>query len=183
MGLHQRWPPVTEATARILALSGIEIPAPNGVEVHLLYKMMVDGSLFNYLADKRVVLLGDKVTELQRLWAIPAWCQNYAVLGPLDRVKIVGAYKTRSKAPSIEAAAAGGSWLDLDPVTAWLKKVDYDIALLGCGAVANLMGKRVTDMGRSALDMGFVFEALLGNSQRTHRPFLRDIKWPAMGRW
>lgn len=183
LGLHQRWAPVTEATARVLSMSGIPIPAPNAVEVHLLYKMMGDKSLFEYLAGKRVVLVGNTVDRLLPLLANPDYCAEYApVIGPLGSMKVVDVYKTRSKATTIETAVSDGSWMDIDPLTEWLKKTEYDIALLGCGAMANLIGRRAKGFGRTTLDLGFVLEALLGNTQRTHRPILRDIQWPTW-RW
>lgn len=177
LGLHQRWAPITEATALILSLSGIPMPPPNAVEVHFPYKMIADRSLFEYLAGRKVVLVGDKVVKVKALLENPAYCEAHAFLGPIEKMTVTDVFVTRPKAGSIEHSAVCGSWLDLDAATNWLKTADYDVALLGCGAMANILGHRVWKFGRSTLDVGFLFEALLGNSQRNHRPFLRDVKW------
>lgn len=181
LGLHQRWPPITEITARVLILCGFEIPAPNAVEVHLPYKMFADGSLFCYLAKKRIVLVGDKVRELNRRLHDAGFIEAHSFLGPIGGLNIVGIFETRAKASTVELAPTGGAGLDVDRASEWLKKTDFDIALLGCGAVANILGYRSVQYGKTAIDVGFVFEALLGNSQRDVRPILKEIKWPKWG--
>lgn len=178
LGLHQHWPPITEKTERILKLCGFEVPSKNAVEVHLPYKMLIDKSLFELLKGKRVVLVGDKARELMEFMRNPAFVAAHAHLGPIGDVHVVDAFKTRQKAPSVALAPTGGSWLDLDACTAWLQRKDYDVALFACGAIANILAKRVYETGRTAFDVGFVFEALLGNEQRKVRPILKEAHWP-----
>lgn len=178
LGLHQRWPPMTEMTARVMSLCGFEVPVPNAVEVHLPYRMFADGSLFGYLAKKRVVLVGDKVKELNRRLHDESFIKAYSFLGPIGEMNVVGIFETRPKAPTLELAPTGGAGLDLDRASEWLKNTKFDIALLGCGAVANILGYRTVRYGKTAVDVGFVFEALMGNAQRDVRPILKEIKWP-----
>lgn len=183
LGLHQHWPPITIKTVRILRLCGFEMPPPNAVEVHLPYKMLMDRSLFEYLKGKRVVLVGDKAPELMTLMRTPAFVDAHEHFGPLGQVRVMGAFKTRQKAPTAETSATGGSWLDLDACTSWLKRTDYDVAIFACGAIANFLARRVYDTGRSAFDVGFVFEALVGNEQRKVRPLLKEGTWPDRKGW
>ena len=49
---------------------------------------------------------------------------------------------------------------------------------LGCGAIAKILASRIQKLGRTALDVGFVFDALLGNPARTERAVLKETKWP-----
>lgn len=178
LGLQQRWPGITEKIEVILQLCGFAMPPPNAVEVHLPYSMLADGSLFTFLAGRRVVLVGDKVAQVRDLFRNKAFLEAHQHLGPMEKTKIVDVYSTRPKAPSVEGSKTGGSWLDLEPATKWLARNDYDIAILGCGAVANFLARRIHATGRTAIDVGFVFEALLGNDQRNVRPVLRDVIWP-----
>lgn len=174
-GVHQRWKPVTDKMYKILALAGFEMPPPNAIEVHLPYKMMIDKSLFSYLAGKRVVLVGDKAIDLQAKWKDASFLAAYSPLfGPMGEMEVVGAFRTKMK------GLEGGSWQDLDAATKWLQATEFDVALLACGAVAALLAARVRDVGRIALDVGFVLEALMGNKQREVRPFLREVKWPSV---
>ncbi len=172
-GVHQRWKPVTDKMHKILLLTGFEMPPANAVEVHLPYKMMVDKSLFQYLAGKKVVLVGDKALALQSKWKNPSFLKSYSALfGPMGEIQVVGAFRTKAKGPE------GGSWSDFEAATKWLQNTQFDVALLACGAVATLLAARIRDSGRIALDVGFVLEALMGNKQREVRPLLREVKWP-----
>jgi hypothetical protein len=176
LGLHQRWKPVTDKTYKILALAGFDMPPANAVEVHLPYKMMIDKSLFEYVAGKRVVLVGDKGPAIQAKLKDAEFVKTYSELfGPLGEMEVVGNFQTKAK------GCGGGSWTDLDAATKWLMGANFDVALLACGAVATLLATRIRDSGRVALDVGFVIEALLGHSQRSVRPILRDVKWPKEG--
>lgn len=171
LGVQQGWPPVRETTAALLWLSGFDVPPPNAVDFHLLYRMLVDGSLFSWLAGKRVFMVGLSTPALAEQWATPEFVQTYRRFGPVDQIHIVGTKTTRGRGPE-------GSWMDLDDVTRTLEKASFDVAFLACGAMAKILAVRVQEMGRTALDAGFIVDALLGHSQRLERTVICDGAWP-----
>lgn len=74
----------------------------------------------------------------------------------------------------------GGATRDHKVVLRLLDGFDYDVALLSCGVAAKPLTWRIrSETGRTALDTGFVFNALLGDRERTNRPVLKDVSWPA----
>lgn len=171
LGVQQNWPPIRETTAALMWLSGFEVPPPNAVDFHLLYRLLVDGTLFNWMAGKRVFMVGISTPALAQKWTTPEFVKTYRRFGPVDQINIVGTQTTRGR-------GAEGSWLDLDDVTRTLEKSAFDVAFLSCGAMAKILAVRVQEMGRTALDAGFIVDALLGHSQRTERTVIRDGAWP-----
>lgn len=171
LGVQEGWPEVRQTTSALLWLSGFEVPPPNGVEFHLLYRLLVDGTLFSWLAGKRIFLVGLLGPELAQKWETREFVKTYSRFGPLDKISVAGAKETRPR-------ESEGSWMDLDEVTAVLRKASFDVALLGCGAIAKILAVRVQEMGRTALDAGFIFDALTGHSDRLTRVIIRDGAWP-----
>jgi hypothetical protein len=173
LGVHQDWEEVRLATATILGLSGFPVPPPNAVEVHLPYKLLIDGSLISFLSGKRVLLIGHLAPELMRRWKEPAFVEAYSRFGRFDQVPVIGAIGAKKRGE--------GLWKDIDLITALADKYDYDVALLACGAPAKILARRIHSRGKTALDVGFVFDALLGDPERRKRPILRETSWPETG--
>lgn len=172
LGLQQNWKPITESSATLLTMLGHRLPMPNGVEVHLPYRLLVDGTLFRSLAGKSVALVGWLGPRLAEAWASRPFREAYAAWGPVDEVEIAGAVPTR---PRTEGGATG----DYEDVLRALDRLEYDVALLSCGVVAKPLAWKIrSDAGRTALDVGFVFNALLGDRERANRPVLKDVAWP-----
>jgi hypothetical protein len=171
VGLHQNWEAVATSTRVMLTMLGIPMPLSTGVEVHLPYRLLTDGSLFGRLAGKRVVLVGWLAPRLREVWGTAEFRDSYAAFGPVDEIEIVGAVETTSRE---DGGAAG----DYESALAELRRHEYDVALLGCGVVAKPLAWQVRNDGRTGLDVGFVFDALLGNPEREVRPLLRDVSWP-----
>lgn len=171
LGVHQNWAPVRETTAILMALSGLQVPPPNGVDFHLLYFMLADGSLIKHLAGKKVLLVGAGAEALANRWGDPDFQFRYAALGPFGESRVTDVFVTCG--PGSE-----GAWVDLDAATKYSQQADFDVALLGCGAMAKVLAERIRQQGRTALDAGFIFDALLGHSQRKERAIIRNAPWP-----
>jgi hypothetical protein len=177
LGVQQNWEPWRINSIAIFMMLGWPVPHPNAVDVHLPYKMLVDGTLFRYLEGKKVLLIGGLAPELARLWRIPVFAENYKQFGRLDRVKSVEAVGLAKR------GERGGAYVDIDKATPGILKMDFDVALLSAGVPAKILARRIWTTGRTALDVGFVFDALLGDRERTMRPAMRDIQWPARQGW
>jgi hypothetical protein len=173
VGLQQFWALVTEDTAVLLAMLGIPMPLPNGVEMHLPYALLVDGSLFSYLRGKSVLFIGALASRLATAWRDPAFIKSHSRFGPMTEIRVAGAVNC---APRFK----GGSSPDLERVTQEVLSKKFDVALLACGMAAKVLAWRIRKSGRTALDVGFVFDALLGHPERTQRPVFERISWPTM---
>ena len=171
LGLQQNWPEIGHKTGMLLFMLGMQVPPENGVEVHLPYKLLVDGTLFEFLAGKKVLLIGAGARRLSDCLSLKGFLDVYGFLGPMEKVKVVGVIETRAR-------EAGGAWSDYERVVLEAYKIDYDVALLACGGMAKPLAWRLWKSGKTALDIGFVFDALLGNDERRHRPVLKDVVWP-----
>ena len=171
LGLQQNWPEIAHKTGTLLFMLGMQVPPEHGVEVHLPYKLLVDGTLFGYLAGKKVLLIGAGARRLADCFSIKGFLDAYGFLGPIEKVKVAGVIETRSR-------EAGGAWADYERVILEAGKIGYDVALLACGAAAKPLAWRLRKSGKTALDVGFVFDALMGNEERRHRPVLKDVEWP-----
>jgi hypothetical protein len=172
VGLQQNWKPITEASATLLGMLGIDLPMSNGVEVHLPYRLLVDGTLFEYLAGKRVLLIGWLAPKLAAAWRTRPFLETYGVWGPVAQTQVVGVIPTASR-------TEGGAAQNYAAVLARLAEFDFDVALLACGVAAKPLAWEIRKRGRTALDVGFVFNALLDDEQRSERPVFRDVAWPA----
>ena len=177
LGVQQNWLPWRVNTTAVFHMLGWPVPHPNAVEVHLPYKMLIDGSLFSYLKGKDVLLVGGLAGELASAWRRPEFIAAHKRFGPLDELKSLNAVKT------LKRGEGGGAWRSLDKVTEAIKGATFDVALISAAVPAKILAYRVWKMGKVALDVGFVFDALLGNSERKLRPALRDVKWPDGRGW
>jgi len=173
LGVQQDWGPdrVTERTALLLRMLGMELPMASAVDFHLTYKLLTDGTLFNYLANKRVLLIGYLSQKLRERFLDPLFMDAYQFLGPMDKIKIVGHLQTTHR-------DHGGSHRDYEATVEAASKIDYDVALIAAGSMAKPLAWRLWKTGKTALDVGFVFDALCGDGERQHRPALRDAHWP-----
>ncbi len=172
LGVQENWLPWRVNTTAILTLLGWPIPHPRAVEVHLPYQMLVDGSLFSFLEGKDVLFVGGLAERLANAWSSPEFVKYHRRFGPLDKVRSVSALRTFVRGES------GGAWRSLEHVTASLGRMRFDVALISAGVPAKILAHRIWKMGKTALDVGFVFDALLGSDERRLRPALRDVSWP-----
>jgi hypothetical protein len=175
VGLQDQWTAVKEDTAALLAMLGMPLPRPNAVEIHLIYKLLVDGTLFNWLAGKTVLLVGGLASRLYIAWHRPVFQRAYGMFGPVEKIRVRRAVDVRSR-------KAGGAWAEYDRILEETKKGDYDVALLSCGVIAKPLAWEIRQSGRTALDVGFVFDALFADEvdvvERSQRPVFKDITWP-----
>lgn len=176
LGLQQNWLPWRVNTAAVFKLLGWQLPHPRGVEIHLPYRMLVDGSLFEFLRGKRVLLVGALAPRLAKAWKDQRFLEAYRRFGPVHEIAEVKAL------PILGRMQSGGAWRDIERATAEIQRLKFDVALLSAGTPAKILAKRICSIGRTALDVGFVFDALLGDPERTLRPALRDVQWPD-GKW
>lgn len=172
LGLQEGWPVVREDTAALLAMLGMELPRPNGIEVHLIYRLLVDGTLFSRLEGRNILLVGALAPKLAAAWKNPAFLKAYERFG-VGKVKSVRALGTRPR-------EEGGSWADYERILVDAKRDGFDTALLSCGVTAKPLAWEIRKTGRTALDVGFVFDALLAENvaERSQRPVLGAASWP-----
>jgi len=176
LGVQENWLPWRKITIDILAALGFSIPYPRAVDVHLPYQLLVDGSLFHFLQGKKVLLVGGLAQPLAEAWWRTDFLSSHARFGPLHRITSISAVPMSDR-----QADQGGAWRDLDRVTAEIERMDFDVALIAAAVPAKILAKRIWSMGKTALDVGFVFDALLGIApgERALRPCFRDVKdWP-----
>lgn len=173
IGVLENWDTQCVETAALLAMLGCEIPLPRAVEIHLPYQMLVDGSLFRWLSGRKVLLIGNLAPRLLEVWKLPAFHKTYEHFGPSNEVQIVGAIPTSSR-------EEGGACRDFNFALQCAHRLDYDVALLGCGSMAKPLAHQISKIGRTAIDVGFVFDALLGERRDAlvGRPVLRWSKFP-----
>lgn len=171
LGVQQNWKPMFEASVILFRMLGIPIPLENAVEIHLPYQLLVNGSLLRSLEGKRVVLIGGLATKLAQAWSKPSFRDAYKLWGDMNKISIVDVFQTHTK-------RQGGAVQDYGPMCDRMNKVKFDVALLSCGVMAKPLAWRIRQSNRTALDVGFVFDALLGGNERIARPVFRDISWP-----
>lgn len=178
LGLMENWDTQRLETAGILAMLDVEVPSPRGVEVHLPYYLLVDGTLLNWLSGRRVLLLGHLAPLLEDAWKRPAFHAAYERFGPSSKVKIVGSVPTTSR-------DHGGAWKDLDAALRSADRNDYDVALVAAGTTGKPLTYGVRKLGRTALDVGFTFDAILGTRPEAMpgRAVFRDVQMPAPTWW
>ena len=172
LGVQQNWLPWKINTSVIFKLLGWPMPHPRAIDIHLPYKMLVDGSLFSFLRRKRVLLIGALAPRLAEAWKSPHFHRAYERFGPVNETVSVEAIATKKR------GEGGGCWRDIENITKTVQTKEYDVALLSAGTPAKILAKRICSLGKTALDVGFVFDALLGDPERKDRPAMRDIQWP-----
>jgi hypothetical protein len=169
VGVQQNWASCALETAWLLAMLGIPVPFPRAVEVHLPYALLVDGTLFSWLEGRRVLLVGHLAPRLAEAWRKPAFHEALEPFGRSARTTIAGAVPMGSRED-------GGAWRDFGAALDAARTADYDVALVACGATAKPLSYEISKAGKTALDVGFVFDALVGEcqDQRVKRPILRE---------
>lgn len=169
LGVQQNWPGIRENMATLLRMAGIPVPAANMVEVHLPYLLLANGSLFGWCRSKSVLLVGALAGRLGTAFRDPTFVAAYRPL-EADKIYVAGSVTTPPR--------GGGCWRVLDGIMAEVARHRFDIALVSAGTPGKVLCRRIWEMGRVALDVGFVFDALLGHPERERRPILRDVRWP-----
>lgn len=173
VGVLENWETQRIETAALMAMLNCSIPCARAVEIHLPYAMLVDGTLFSWLAGRRVLLIGNLAPRLLEAWKKPEFHRAYERFGPSSEVKVVDAISTSSRED-------GGAWKDFHAALQSAKRNDYDVALVASGAMAKPLAYRIWRLGKTALDVGFVFDALLREREdaRVLRPVLKDAWFP-----
>ncbi len=170
VGVHREWEQIAKDTEVAFRMLGIALPLSRGVEVHLPYRLLVNGALFRYLAGKRVLLVGGRAPELLNAWSHVDYAKGLSSFGPYDEVDVVGAVATTSR-------AEGGSHRDYPTVLQKVMSFRFDVALVACGITAKPLAWKIRQEGKSALDVGFVFDAILGHPERHKRPVFCELNW------
>lgn len=175
VGVLENWDTQRVETAALMAMLDCPLPCSRAVEIHLPYAMLVDGTLFSWLSGRRVLLIGNLAPRLFEAWGKPGFHRAYEHFGPSSKAKVVDAIQTSSRED-------GGAWKDFDLTLQRADRNDYDVALVASGAMAKPLAYRISRMGRTAIDVGFVFDALLAEREdaRVCRPILRDARFPGI---
>lgn len=177
VGVHQNWEEVAYETAVTLAMLGIELPCDRAVETWSMYHLLIRGLLFSFLAGRKVVLVGHLAGRLAEAMKNPEFIRSYSRFGPIKHLKIVDFIETSPREKC--------RWEEVGLATEKLKSIDFDVALISYGGLAKILAHRVWKMGKTALDVGYIFDALLAVDpyQRSQRPILKDATWPESSSW
>jgi hypothetical protein len=172
LGVYQNWDCVACETAVTLSMLGISIPCERAVEAWGIRNFLVKGGLFSALLGKKVVLVGHLAGSLKRAFSDSHFIDSHAGFGPLKYLDIVGAIETSPRADC--------RWEEIGSATEKLKGMEFDVALLAFGGPSKILAHRVWKMGKTALDVGGVFDALLSVDpyQRGQKPVYKDFPWP-----
>lgn len=173
IGVLENWETQRIETAALMAMLDCSIPCSRAVEVHLPYSMLVDGTLFSWLAGRRVLLVGNLAPKLFEVWKKPQFHRAYERFGPSSKVQVVDFISTSSRED-------GGAWKDFEGALKSAREKDYDVVLIASGTMAKPLAYRIWRSGRTAIDVGFVFDALLREREdaRMLRPILREASFP-----
>lgn len=155
VGLFQNLGSQRKATVALLAMLDCEIPFPSGIEIYSIYRMLVDGTLFEWLSGRRVLLVGGLAPKLENLWKRNDFHKAHERFGSSDKVKIVGSV-------SVSSREDGGAWKDFYSTLEEVSRRDFDVALVACGAMAKPLTYQIRKLGKTAIDVGFIFDALAG---------------------
>lgn len=172
LGVQQNWRVVCENTYIILRMLGVSVPLTHAVEVHLPYALTVDATLFESLAGRRVILVGGTADRLFKAWGNRSFREGFRHLGDMSKVNVVGHVTTTGLGQQ--------TYKRIGLYMTQIAKHNFDVALLSCGTTAKILAYRIHKRLRKvALDVGFVFDALLGDDERKTRPEFRYVKvWP-----
>lgn len=175
LGVWERNLPGTPdlTTHALLSMLGVSLPCPRAVEINVANYLLVKGHLFSWLAGRRVLLIGSLAPRLAHLWEDPKFQAYHERFGPLNKIRIAGSIEMPSR-------KGQGAWSAYERTLSQIKRPDYDVALLGCGTTAKPLSYQITKTHRTALDVGYIFDALVGErkNKRAIRPVLNKLKWP-----
>lgn len=164
IGLHQNWDYVTAQTFVILHMLRMPVPLPRAIEVHTVYALLTNGMLFDFLQGKKVLLIGSLANELKT--KLQSGGLPYTFLKKLDSLHALQT-PPREEFP----------YTAYDQVLNAAVVMRPDVALVAFGTLAKPLCVALRDQGITAIDVGFCFDALLGNVERKERPVLRDVDW------
>lgn len=172
LGVHQSRPKVDRETAVTLSMLGIPLPYEKAVDAYLPYHLLVKGSLFSFLQFRRVIFIGHLAKKLADAFSHANFLNVYKDFGPIKRIIVEGAIETSPREQF--------KWEEIGLVTELARSMDFDVALLSCGAMSRILAHRIWKMGKTAIDVGFVADALLGTDPylRSQRRVLQDAQWP-----
>lgn len=166
LGLQQNWNSVAKVTLASLNLLGINIPVPYGIEVHVPYSLLTKGLLFEFLENKKVLIVGSLAEDLANFLQDESLCKKYSFVRPLRNLSYI---KTPDK--------ISRAYTEYNSILEKVLKSEFDVAIVGFGVYAKPLCVAIRDSGRIGLDIGFCFDAILGHPARKLRPILRDINW------
>lgn len=166
LGVQQNWVPVTQATFILLSLLGLETPLPNGIEVHSAYALLTKGILFDFIEGKKVALIGHHAPQVAEALKNAQLLDTYSFLKPLKDPVVI-------QTPERGLGASS----QYQEIVKQALAADYEVALISFGTFAKTLATKIKESGRTALDVGFCFDALIGNPDRENRPVLRDVSW------
>lgn len=152
-------------TGIMLHLLGVGDQAPRLVDVQLPYVMLTNGSLSRLVEGKRVLLVGALAGELCSALRSGRHLE-WPFLGAWDAASYEVITTPRTKAYSA-----------IEPVARRAIETAADLTLVSAGVAAKIITYRVWRAGLCALDVGYVFDALLGGSGRHRRLGMRQAPW------
>ena len=133
-------------------------------QVSLRYGMVADGSFFDILAGKKVLLVGFHAPEVERRMKDVNFVKHYEKIN-LHKIKIVGSIGCS------EFKKVGNEVYDMLEQS---KKIDYDVALLAMGIPSTFLGPKIKQEGKIAIDIGHIMSALAGKGEK-HRSYISEF--------
>jgi hypothetical protein len=173
LGVHQSMSGAGQETSVTLSMLGILLPYDRAVDAFLPYHLLVKGGLFAFLQFRRVIFIGHLAKRLAHAFSDLNFINAFKGFGPIERVIVEGAIETSPREQF--------KWEEIGLVTELVQSMDFDVALLSCGAISRILAHRIWKMGKTAIDVGFVADALLGTDPylRSQRAVLQNAQWPS----
>ena len=130
------------------------------------YTIVIDGSLFNLISGARVLLIGFHAPMAEERFKHPEFVEHYKKMN-FDKINIVG---------SISCPESTGTGDVVDDILEQTKKFDYDVALLGVGISSCYLCPKIKQMGKIALDVGHIIQAMAGKGHK-ERPYINNFNY------
>ena len=134
--------------------------------VSLRYGMVTDGSLFDILSGKKVLLAGFHAPAVFERIKNPEFIKHYEKMN-LHKINIVGAIGCS------EFKKVGDEVYDMFEQS---KKIDYDVALLGMGIPSCYLAPKMKEEGKIVLDIGHIMTAFSGKGEK-HRSYISEFDY------
>jgi hypothetical protein len=127
------------------------------IEVHSIYHLAAEGSLFKALAGKRVVLVGGKVLPFYHYYYQNADYRKHFPNLCLEDLQIVGVI------PTPDFPVLGFKYWDftLKTIRQNYARLNPDVFLLSSGLLAKYLSYFIKEDGYTALNVGNTFESLM----------------------
>ncbi len=128
------------------------------------YSSITDGTLLKAIEGAKVLLIGYWSPLAEQRLKIRLFKEHYKNMN-FDKINVVGSIPC----PEFSDMASVS-----DKILEETKKYDYDVALLGVGIASTYLCPKIKQMGKIALDVGHIIQAIAGFGDK-RRPYINQF--------